>query len=93
VAELVTSVTTTHTAGSETVMLCDATSGAFTVTLPASAGVANRRYSIKKIDSSANAVTIQGNGAETIDGSNTISLNVQNKSYTLVNNGTSWFLI
>jgi len=93
VAELVTSVTTTLTSGSETVMLCDATSGAFTVTLPASAGVANRRYSIKKIDSSANAVTIQGNGAETIDGSNTISLNVQNKSYTLVNNGTSWFLI
>ena len=42
---------------------CDATGGAFTVTLPAIIDVPeNKIFHIKKVDSSANAVTIQQGG-------------------------------
>ncbi len=42
---------------------CDAGTGAFTVTLPAMADVpGNKIFHIKKVDSSANAVTISQGG-------------------------------
>ncbi len=67
---LITAVVTktaTYTATAEDhVILCDTSGGAFTVTLPA--GIDGTEYHIKKIDSSANAVTIDGFGPETIDG-------------------------
>jgi hypothetical protein len=44
----------------------------------------------KKIDSSGNAVTVTGNGAETIDGSNTVALSTQWAKVMIVSNGTSW---
>ena len=72
-------------------LLCDATSGAFTVTLPtvASAGDGFAVH-FKKTDSSINAVTIDGNGAETIDGNATYSINNQYDSLTVVCTGTAW---
>lgn len=52
-------VTAAHTAGlAEQTLLCDATGGAFTVTLPGVGSAAGHIYNIKKIDSSANVVTI-----------------------------------
>ncbi len=51
------------------------------------------RYTIKKTDVSANAVTIDGNGAETIDGATTQSLPAQYDSMEVVTNGTEWFII
>lgn len=88
-----TTVTTTYTASTFNVILANATSGAFTVTLPSAASSANLAYIIKKIDSTANVVTIMGNGADTIDGVNTQPLNTQWQSYIMISNGTSWFLI
>ena len=38
--------------------LCNATSAGFSVTLPAAAGITGRVYLVKKIDSSANVVTM-----------------------------------
>jgi len=54
----------------------DATGGACTVTLPASAG-AGSRVSIEKTDASVNAVTITRAGADTIDGATTVVLGAQ----------------
>lgn len=91
---VVTTVTTTTTITTAfQVYLSDATGGAFTVTLPSAASSTNHAYTVKKIDSTANAVTLQGNGTDVIDGSNTQLLNSQWQSYTVVSNGTSWYII
>lgn len=75
------------------VILGDATAGAFSVTLPTAVGIRGRRYTIKKIDSSGNAVTIDGAGAETIDGAATVALGTQYAFRTIVSNGTNWSVI
>jgi hypothetical protein len=67
----------------------DASSGAITVTLPP-VGVVGRPVGIMKSDSSSNAVTIDGNGSETIEGAATQSLPTQFDSMLLRDNGTSW---
>jgi len=73
------------------IVLCNASSGVFTITLPAASR--NIMYSIKKIDSSGNIVTIDANGSETIDGDLTVSLNTEGESITIVTDGSNWFII
>ena len=58
---------------SDNIVLCNNTTD-ITVTLPAASGIAGRTYYIKKINSSTNTVTIDGNGSETIDGATTLRL-------------------
>ena len=62
---------------------CDATAGAFTVTLPPSGTSQDTLMTLKKVDASANAVTIAGAGTDLIDGAATKSLATQYKSYTI----------
>lgn len=71
-------------------VLCNASGGAFTVTLPAAAAAAGRIYTIKKIDSSANAVTVDGAGAETIDGAATRNLAAQYDALLIQSDGSNW---
>jgi len=71
----------------------DATSGAVTVTLPAAASNTGMRLDIKKIDASGNAVTVDGNAAETIDGAATVTLSSQYDDVTVVCDGTEWFIL
>ena len=73
-------------------LLCDATGAAFTVTLPAAATVSGASISVKKTDSSGNAVTIDGNGAETIDGATTLALSTQYEAVTLWSDGSNWWV-
>jgi hypothetical protein len=75
------------------VCLGDATGAAFSVTLPAVALYTGRVFIVKKIDASANAVTIDGNGAETIDGAATVALATQYESRTLLAGTTGWHII
>jgi len=91
---------TTTTAASYTVsstdhtVFCDATSNAVTASLPASAGVnTGRILCIKKVDSSANGVLIQANGAENVEGNNTKTLAVQYASALIQSDGTQWFIL
>ena len=74
-------------------VLVNAVGGARTITLPAAASHTHRIYNIKKIDASGNAVTIDGAGAETIDGAATVVIAAQWDSYTIQSNGTGWFII
>ena len=72
----------------------DATSAAFTVTLPTVASAGDGFIiSVKKTDSSANAVTIDGSGAETIDGATTLVLGVRHDSALLRCDGTEWHIL
>lgn len=74
-------------------VIVDASSGNIIITLPASASHANRIYTIKKIDSSSNKVTIDANGTEKIDGEQTVVLNLQYSYVTIVCDGDEWFII
>jgi len=86
--------TTTYTAAaSDTCILADATGGAFTITLPAAASNSGQIYYISKIDSTAGAITIDGNASETVDGALTINLDRQYQSVILTNDGSNWFTI
>lgn len=74
-------------------VIVDASSGNIKITLPASASHTNRIYTIKKIDSSGNSVTIDANSAEKIDGEETVVLNLQYAYVTIVCDGDEWFII
>ena len=84
---------TTLTMSSPHYIWVDASAGAVTITLPASTGNPIRTFVIKKIDSTANAVTIAGNGADTIEGSATIALTAQWTFRTVTNTGAGiWYI-
>jgi hypothetical protein len=72
-------------------ILCNATSAAVTITLNAAPNT-GQIVIIKKIDSSANACTIAGNG-KTMDGASSLSLGTQYQVERLQYNGTSWSAI
>lgn len=75
------------------VILCDCTSAGFTITLPAAASSEGVQLHIKKIDSSSNVLTIDGNASETIDGATTQTTSTQYDSFTIVCDGTEWWIL
>lgn len=87
-------VTTSETLSSSTQFVwVDATRGNVIITLPAAADNTRTVYTIKKIDSSGHTVTIDANGNETIDGEETIVLNLQYSYVTIVCDGDEWLII
>lgn len=74
-------------------ILADAVGGIFSLTLPAAASNVGKIFNIAKIDASANAVTIDGNGGEFIEGVITTTLDRQYQSIQIQSNGTGWFVI
>ncbi len=78
-----------YTAKAHEVVLATATA-AFAVTLPAAA--ANISVLVKKVDASANVVTITP-ASGTIDGAATATLTAQWQSKELISDGTNWFLV
>lgn len=83
---------------SATYSMCDidlaicanATAAAITVNLLTAAGREGRRIVVKKTDSSANAVTVDAAGSETMDAAATRILPYQYDAIELVSNGTNW---
>lgn len=82
----------TATANDHTIRV-NATSGNITITLPAAASHAGRIYNIKKIDATANTVTIDGNSSETIDGAATNVITGQYVNVCVQSNGSNWDII
>lgn len=77
----------------DNVVTVDASGGSKTITLPQASTVTGRIYTVKKTDSSANAVTIDGYSTETIDGSLTKSLATQYKAMTMISTGSVWNIL
>lgn len=71
--------------------LCDATSAAFDLDLPASP-VAGDHFVAMKTDAGGNAVTLDGNGND-INGSSSTALASQYDSVHVAFDGTEWFVI
>jgi hypothetical protein len=64
----------------------------FGVVLPSASTVVGQQYQIKKIDSSANAVTVSTTSSQTIDGNLTYSLATIYKSVTLQSDGSNYYI-
>jgi hypothetical protein len=77
---------------SDEVVLANATSASLTLTLPTAVGNTNL-YSLKKIDSSANTVTVATTGGQTIDGGSTGVIKVQYASVSVVSDNSNWYII
>lgn len=74
----------------------DATAGAFVATLPALASVPNgKRITYKNVSTNGNQTTLQGNGAELIDGANTLVLDSDPvlDSVTVIKTATRWEIL
>jgi hypothetical protein len=83
------SVNTTIT-NLDSVVLVDATSGPVTITLPDS--ISGKYFDIKKIDTSANVVTIL-HPTQTIDGDPSVTLDFAYSSLTIIGDGSDFILI
>jgi hypothetical protein len=77
----------------EEAVTANANGAAFTITLPTAVGNTGKIYAVKKIDSTFNAVTLDGNASETIEGSTTTTLNTQNECLTIISDGANWRIL
>ncbi|MFP9114592.1 beta strand repeat-containing protein [Flavobacterium sp. RHBU_3] len=74
-------------------VFADASSAAFTITLEASASMVGKTVNVIKTDSSANQVTIKGNGTTNINAANTQVLSSQYQAVKVKSNSTQYYLI
>lgn len=78
--------------GYHTILMSPGGTG-YSVILPTAADNEGRSLTIKKVDSGAGAITVDGEGAETINGSTTYTLYSQYDYVTVYCNGTEWFIV
>lgn len=87
----VVTVTQAHTINDgDRFILADATGGAFTVTLPTAVGRKGKPFTVIRTNSGANAVTVDGDGSETINGAANVSLSSQYDRVTVISDNTNW---
>ena len=79
-------------AGTDCQITVDASGGSRVITLYAASGNSGRQVKVKKIDSSANTVTVDANSSEQIDGSTTQVIEAQYTSLSLVCDGSNWHI-
>lgn len=85
---------TTTLTQNDYILLADPAGGAITVNLPAVAAVVPGRQYTVRTTGTTNAVTLDGAGAETIDGSATKALaSGAIHAVTIVTDGVAWFTI
>lgn len=84
---------TTTVSNTDYTILADATSGAITINLPSASTVNGMVVNVKKINNTANNITIDPNGAELIDFGSTFTLSTYLQTAMIQSNGVSWFII
>ncbi len=71
----------------------NAAGGDVTISLPTATTIEGKNYKIVKTDASANAVIIDPNGTETVNGSGTHTLSNQYDSVQIVSDGSNWLTV
>lgn len=90
---------TRNTAANDTLLvtdytlLVDATGGAIAITVPLATAFAGQIFNVKKIDASANTVTLTASGADTIDGLATQVETAQYQNISIQSDGTNWYIL
>lgn len=89
-----TTKTSTYTAlSSDEIITGDATSSAFTITLPTAIDKTGQTYTLKRVNSGSNNVTVGTTSSQTIDGSTTYVLSAQYKYVKVVSDGANWIIV
>lgn len=91
--EFVSVTSASYTPSNLRVMLVDATASDIDINLPDPSTNANKEYIVKRVDGTANVVTINPNGSETIDGDSSVSVNTQWETVRLFSDGSNWFIL
>lgn len=92
--KVVTQSATADVDDTASVVLANTGVGGITLTLPAVSGRTGRVYIFKKINADATALTLDGNGAETIDGAATFAAcDAQYDTVTVVCDGDEWHIV
>lgn len=78
------------TASYNTLALCDASGGAFSLNLPSATDKPLEGLVVKKIDSSGNAITVRAASGEEVEFASTQSLSSQGDSLDLVSDGSQF---
>nr|NIT61967.1 hypothetical protein [Fodinibius sp.]NIY30547.1 hypothetical protein [Fodinibius sp.] len=71
---------------------CDCSGGNIVINLPTAIGQRGKTFVITKIDASANTVTVDAFGAETINGALTAALSSRYESLNIYSDGANWLL-
>jgi hypothetical protein len=71
-------------------ILADATAGAYSVLLPLAASSNGRLLHVKKIDASANAVTVLGRPGDLVEDAASQPLTMQGENLMLICDGSGW---
>lgn len=90
VAPTLRNINTTDTFSSPNETL-NCTSGTFTVNLPTAVGIQGTIYRL--VNSGTGVITLDANGTETINGSETIEITMQYVSRTVQSDGSNWIII
>src|SRR5688572_20985072 len=77
----------------DTRIRADATSAAFTLTLPTAVDITGKTYGFKKVDVSTNIVTIDPNSTQTVEGLDNWKLRYPNDYVEIVSDGANWRVI
>ena len=83
--------TSAYTANIGELVKVDSSAGAVTITTPPAAGLSGRSFVVwTGADASTHSVTIDGNAAETINGSATLVSSTNNAYIVVTSDGTNW---
>jgi hypothetical protein len=78
--------------GDDRIIAATGGAGGITLTLPAVASMQYKTFTVVKVDAGAGAVTLDGSGAETINGATTYALAAQWNRVTLWCDGAGWIV-
>lgn len=78
---------------SDSVILADASTTAFQAKLPTAVGITGRQYTIERINSGANNVTVGTTAFQLIDGAATKTLGAAYTYILVVSDGTGWHIV
>ena len=85
-----TDATTTHSITTD-IVLCNGGGTPFTATLPTAASVAGKIVTVKNVGN--DAITVVGDGSQTIDGAASYILYHRYESVTVASDGSNWIII
>jgi len=90
----VASISNTYTVTTnDNYLFANSSTGAFSINLPTAVGNYGQYVTIKKVDSTANDITIDPNLSETIDEQPTKIINTQYSVLTIVADGSNWWIV
>ena len=89
----VVDLTTDTALTTKAIYLCDETGGSFTVTLPTAIGKRGQMWYFLKVGGTANTVTLQPDGTETINGDTDLLMAEPEMSITLFSDDANWRIL